>query len=117
MFLSILAQSASPSASASPSGSSGTTGLLFLLPLLLIFYFLLIRPQSKARKQQMQLISSVEVGDEIETAGGLYGTVRRMDETTMWIEFSPGNTVKVARAAVRRKVVSEPPASANGTTE
>jgi preprotein translocase subunit YajC len=112
MFLTILAQSPAGSPSASPQNGLG--GLLFFLPIIAIAYFLMIRPQSRARKQQVMLVTSIEIGDEIETAGGLYGTVRRMDETAMWIEFSPGNTVKVARAAVRRKILPDPP-SETGT--
>jgi len=111
MFLSILAQTGSTSPSASSGGGLGSIAVL--LPLIAVFYFLMIRPQSRARKQQASLVQSIAVGDEIETAGGLYGTVRRMDDTTMLIEFSPGNAVKVARGAVRRKVITDL-ASENG---
>ena len=94
---------------AAQSGSSGggAAGLLILLPLILVFYFFMIRPQRQRMRQHSQVISSIESGDEVETIGGIYGTIREVHDDTFSIEISPGTTVRVSRGAVRRKVVEE----------
>ena len=80
---------------------------IFILLLLLAFWLLLIRPAQRRQKQQQQLLASVEVGDEIVTAGGLYGTVKALEEDELRVEIAPGVEVRIARRAVAG-VVSEP---------
>ena len=82
-------------------------GYIFILLLLLAFWLLLIRPAQRRQKQQQQLLSSVELGDEIVTAGGLYGTVTALEDDELRLEIAPGVEVRVARRAVAG-VMSEP---------
>lgn len=85
-------------------------GILGFLPILLIFgamYFLMIRPQRNRQRQYMELLRSLEVGDEVETVAGIFATIRRLDDDNAWVEIAPGITVKMARAGIRRKVVTE----------
>ena len=82
-------------------------GYIFILLLLLAFWLLLIRPARQRQKQQQQLLASVQVGDEIVTAGGLYGTVAALEDDEVRLEIAPGVEVRVARRAVAG-VVSEP---------
>jgi preprotein translocase subunit YajC len=82
----------------------------FLLPLILmggIFYFLLIRPQQKRTRQQRDLLSNIEVGDEVLTIGGIFGVVRDIDEETVTVEISPGTQVKLVRNGIARKLEEE----------
>lgn len=84
--------------------------LVSLLPILLIFgamYFLMIRPQRNRQRQYMELLRSLEVGDEVETVGGIFGTIRRLDDDNAWVEIASGTTVKMTRAGIRRKVITE----------
>jgi len=77
--------------------------LFSFLPLILIvvaMYFLLIRPNSKRRREQMELQSRLAPGDEVRTAGGLYGTVVSTDDESVTIEASPGVELRFARAAI-----------------
>ena len=86
--------------------SSGALGLL--LPLLLmggIFYFLLIRPQQRQRRKQAALLQSLEVGDEVQTIGGMFGTIRSLDDDRAIIEIAPGVEVSFLRGAIARKLV------------
>jgi preprotein translocase subunit YajC len=76
-------------------------------PLILLFYFMLIRPQRNRARQHQTLLQTLRVGDEVETIAGIFGTIRRMDEDTVWVEISAGTTVKMSRGAIRRKVVEE----------
>ena len=57
-----------------------------LLPFILIFYFLLIRPQKKQQKQISDMLSSLKKGDEIVTVGGIVGTIVRIKDNDIIIE-------------------------------
>jgi preprotein translocase subunit YajC len=69
-------------------------------------YFLMIRPQSKKRREATTMQSSLGPGDEIVTIGGLYGTVTDVDDETVTLEISPGVTARYARQAVGRVLTS-----------
>ena len=119
MFLTILAQSVTPSTSASPS--SGTSGLLSFLPLILIFglfYAFMIRPQRQRQRRQQALLQELSVGDEVQTAAGMFGTIVQLSDEFAWVELAPGMTIKMLRRAVIGKTgpVEEGQAEA-GTTE
>lgn len=77
-------------------------GLLavYVVGFIAIFYFLAIRPQQKQRKSHEQLVSSVKRGDKVVTIGGLYGTVKRVEEGLIVMEVSKGVEVKLARRAI-----------------
>jgi preprotein translocase subunit YajC len=82
-----------------------------LLPLVLLaamMWLLLIRPQQQRVRRQQALLGSLEVGDEVITAGGLIGRIVRLDDERMDIELAPGVVVPVVRAAVSARL-SEPP--------
>jgi preprotein translocase subunit YajC len=85
------------------------SGLLSLLPIVAIvvlMYFLLIRPQNKRRREALELQSRIGVGDEIQTTSGLYGTVVEMDDESVTLEASPGVKLRFVRGAVGRVVTS-----------
>ncbi len=80
---------------------------VFILLLLGALWLLLIRPAQRRQKQQKELLSQVEVGDEIVTAGGLYGTVKEVHDDEVRLEIAPAVEVRLARRAIGG-VVSEP---------
>jgi preprotein translocase subunit YajC len=87
--------------------TTNTNPLVTFLPLILIgvvFYFLLIRPQQRRARAQRELIQSVDVGDEVVTIGGIYGTVRAVDDDAISVEVSPGTTLRFVRSAIARKL-------------
>jgi preprotein translocase subunit YajC len=97
---------------AQAGGSEGGSTLGLLVPLVLmgvLFYFLLIRPQQRRARAQRDLISSVEVGDEIMTAGGILGTVTAMDDEDelLTVEIAPGTRIRVVKRAVSQRFVEE----------
>jgi preprotein translocase subunit YajC len=75
-------------------------GYLLILFLLLALWLLLIRPAQRRQKQQQALLASIEVGDEIVTAGGLYGTVKALQDDEVRVEIAPEIEVRIARRAV-----------------
>jgi preprotein translocase subunit YajC len=65
----------------------------------LLFYFLLIRPQSKARKQMEERLSKLKAGDEVLLTSGLYATIDRVEEKNIYLKLG-GTIVKARRNAV-----------------
>ena len=75
--------------------------LVVIVAMFALLWLLLIRPQAKRKLAQQRLLSSVEVGDEILTAGGLYGHVRALGNADeLEVEIAPGTLVRIARRAV-----------------
>ena len=95
-------------AAAAPPPSTGIVGLL--VPLVLmggVFYFLLIRPQQKRMRAQKEMISELEVGEEVLTIGGIYGTIREVDEDDLILEVAPGQTLRIVKSAISRRLSEE----------
>ncbi len=95
---------AAPASDAAAAGG-GLYLLMNLLPLVLIFvvfYFLLIRPQRKRDKEIQKMRSSLEVGDEVITSGGIIGRVVSLREDTLVIETgSDRSKIRIQRWAVQ----------------
>ncbi|HEX2047299.1 MAG TPA: preprotein translocase subunit YajC [Acidimicrobiales bacterium] len=78
-----------------------------LLALLITFglmWVLLILPQQRRMRQHQEVIASLEVGDEVVTAGGVYGTITSVDEDTLAVEVAPGVVLRVLRNAVSQRI-------------
>ena len=78
-------------------------GLLGMLPLLLIFvlfYFMLIRPQTKRAKEHKNMVEAMSKGDEIVTNGGLLGRVTEVGESFLTVRIADGVEVKVQKQSV-----------------
>jgi preprotein translocase subunit YajC len=87
-------------------------GLLVFAPLILmgvVFYFLLIRPQQRRSRQQQALLRSVEVGDEIVTTAGVFGTITDIDEDddVITVEIAPGTQVRMLRGGIGRRLTED----------
>jgi len=81
-------------------GSSGLTMLIVQFgAIIAIFYFLLIRPQSQARKKHAQLLANLKKGDEVVTAGGIIGKVRDIKDNRITVESGQSQLV-VERARI-----------------
>jgi preprotein translocase subunit YajC len=68
--------------------------------IILIFYFMIIRPQQKRTKERQKLIESMKKGDKVITSGGMYGTVAGLDEKTVLVEIADKIKVKLDRSAI-----------------
>ncbi|MGI8776471.1 MAG: preprotein translocase subunit YajC [Acidimicrobiales bacterium] len=77
--------------------------LLFLVPLALL-WVLFVRPQQRRMRQAQAMVATLDVGDEIITTGGIYGTVTDTDDTSLWVEIAPDVVVRVMRGAVAQQV-------------
>jgi preprotein translocase subunit YajC len=77
--------------------------LMSFLPLIFIFvvfYFLLIRPQSKKAKEHKQMVEALAKGDEVVTNGGLLGRISKVGDNFIELDITEGVTVKVQRNAI-----------------
>lgn len=81
-------------------GRPGYEGIIMLVIMFAIFYFLLIRPQQKRAKQHKELIDALKVGDSVVTAGGIHGKVSAVQDTVVMLEVATGVKVKVNRSSV-----------------
>jgi len=91
---------------AAEQSSSGVVNLLLLLAIPLVFYFLLIRPQSKRRKEQLQMQSSLKPGVRVMTTSGMFATVTAVDDDGVVLEIAPGVEARFVKQAVMQ-IVSE----------
>ena len=77
--------------------------LLQLAPfalILVVFYFLLVRPQQQKARETEEMLSSLRVNDEVVTAGGLHGRIVKLSEKVLTIEIAPKVQVRIDRSAV-----------------
>ena len=79
--------------------------LVQFLPFILIFvifYFLLIRPQQKQRKQHQQLLDNLKIGDKVVTASGIYASVIKLGDERVTLEIAPKVNVQIDRIQIAR---------------
>ena len=81
-------------------GDAGLINLLFLGGFVVIFYFLLWRPQSKRRKEHQTLMSSLSKGDEVVTAGGLVGQVNKVEDDFIKVQVAGNVELRIQKSAV-----------------
>lgn len=92
-------------------GQGGQQGFGMFIPLILlfaIFYFLLIRPQQKRQREQKDLLASLRKGDQVITAGGLYGKITGLTDSVVTLEITEKVRVKVARSQISTKLATQP---------
>jgi len=75
-------------------------GILFLPILILIMYFLLIRPQQTRAKEHRQLLANIDVGDDVVTAAGIYGRVSDVDGETLFLQVTDNVELKITKESV-----------------
>ncbi len=83
-----------------PTNPMGSMWVMLLL-MFVIMYFLIIRPQSKQRKEQAARVASLSKGDKIISIGGLHGTVHHISKTTVTVKLSEGVFVPFEKDAIR----------------
>jgi preprotein translocase subunit YajC len=91
----------------SSSGSGLFTLLIFLVPVALLFVFM--RNQQKRMRQQQALQQSAEVGDDVLTTAGIFGTIvdEDEDEGTVTVEIAPGTRIRMVRSGIARRLTED----------
>lgn len=83
-----------------PAGGADWFSFVFLGGFVLIFYFLLIRPQNKRRKEHQELVSSLNKGDEIVTAGGIVGLINKVEDDFVKIQVGEAVEMRIQKSAI-----------------
>ncbi len=92
---------------AQEGGRSGGGGIASLLPLIVlvgVFWFMIMRPQQRRAKEQRTLLSNVKQGDKVVAAGGIVGTVRRVDDDILSLQVADNVVIKVDKGSVSKRL-------------
>lgn len=95
-----LISTAAAQAAGSPAQPNALMQFLPLVLIFVVFYFLLIRPQTKRAKEHRAMVAALEVGAEVATNGGILGKVTEVGEQFITIEVAAGVNIKLQRHAV-----------------
>ena len=99
---------ANAAAQAAPGGAQGASTMTsFVLPMVfmvVIFYFLLIRPQQKKAKEHKALLEALKKGDQVITAGGIHGKITSVDENVVTLEIATGVNIKINKGYIANVV-------------
>jgi preprotein translocase subunit YajC len=102
-LLSIMLQAAPAAAATDKAGGlmgPGTQQILFLVLIFVVFYFFMIRPQTKRQKEIKKQRESMKPGDPVVTSGGIYGKVKDIKDTTVTVEIADNVRIKVDKNSV-----------------
>lgn len=95
----ILLQTA-PAASTTGAQQNGWSFWVMMIAIFVIFYFFMIRPQQKKQKELQAQRNAIKKGDKVVTAGGIYGIIKDVNETTFMMEISKDVVIKVDKGSV-----------------
>lgn len=82
------------------AGGADFSGIIMIVALFAIMYFLMIRPQQKKQKEIKKFREGLSKGDKIITAGGIYGTIKEINDTNMLISIDNNVTVRIDKGSV-----------------
>jgi preprotein translocase subunit YajC len=99
-LLSVLFSASAMAQPVQPEGPSALMQLIFFGGFILIFYFLMWRPQSKRAKEHRNLVSALSKGDEVITNGGIAGKITKVSEDFVALEIAEGVELKVQKVAI-----------------
>ena len=99
LISSAFAQTA-PAAAAGGDLMSSLQGMLPLVLMFVVLYFVMIRPQMKRQKELRNMLEALAVGDEVVTVGGLMGKVTTLKDPYVTVELLPGTEVKMQKNAI-----------------
>jgi len=90
--------------SAHAAGQQEPSIIGFLLPIfiLVLMYFILIRPQSKKLKEHKKMVAALQVGDEIATSGGIYGKITKLTDSYAMLKISNNTEIKLQRNSINQ---------------
>lgn len=100
----LISEAHAQAAGAAPSGAGGMSQILVLVVFVVVFYFLLIRPQQKRAKEHQAMLSKLEAGNEVVTAGGILGRVIEIEDGFVTVEIATNVRIKVQKAQISQLV-------------
>ncbi len=120
-FMMFLQQAAAPAAGAAPAGDAGMGSLLanLMLPIgmIVIFYFLLIRPQNNRMKKHRAMLAAMKKGDKVVTQGGIIGRIFSLNDEEIVLDTGEGGKLRIARGMIVDVKNPTAPAPANDSKQ
>lgn len=92
-------------AAAAPAGQNGWSSILMIVLMFVVIYFFMIRPQQKRQKEIKKFRESIKSGDKVITAGGIYGKVKDVKETTITLEIADNVRITIDKNSVYANAV------------
>lgn len=87
--------------------NSWTGTIVYFVFIFAVFYFILIRPQQKRQKQHKELITSLKVNDDVITAGGIFGSITRVKDNSVWLKVADKVEIEVLKSSVSTRQSGE----------
>jgi preprotein translocase subunit YajC len=84
-------------------GGANVMNLVFIVGMVAVFYFFMIRPQQKKQKEQKNFLESLKRGDKVVTVGGMHGTVLSIDGNVVLLEADQGVKIKYEKSAISQE--------------
>jgi len=106
----IMIQSVIAMAPAEGEGPGGPLGnpLFLIIMIFVLFYFILYRPEKKRKQEREAMLKNLNRGDEVITAGGVYGKITALTDKTVTVEVAPNTRLKVSRQHVSKAATENP---------
>lgn len=83
-----------------PPGCGGPEQIILMLGMLVLFYFLLIRPQQKRMKAHKAMVEGLKRGDNVITSGGIYGRISAIEGNVLTVEIAKGTNIRILKSYV-----------------
>jgi preprotein translocase subunit YajC len=96
----LLQAGGSTSGGTQPGGSMGIMSFVPFVAIILIFYFLIIRPQNKKQKETQKMLAALKKGDKIVTIGGIHGIIHSVKESTVVVKVDGDTKLEFSRSAI-----------------
>lgn len=121
MAVALLAEAEAPAAGTQPAAGGGMFSMLpLMLMLVVLFYFMILRPQKSEQSKRANMLANLKKTDRVVTVGGLYGVVtnvdRDADEITLKVDESTNTKVRVTFSAIARVLDDKSPASTSSNS-
>ena len=81
-------------------GGNSWSGMLMIIAMVVVFYFFMIRPQQKRQKEIKKFRDGISTGDQVVTAGGIYGKVRKLKENVVSLEIANNVIINIDRGSI-----------------
>lgn len=104
LFLLILFVAQACTTTTEEGGGGGFGGFLPLIIILALLWLVLLRPQQKRAKNRREMLSRLEVGDEVVMSSGVYGRIASFDEQTVFVDIADNVRVKVTRDSIAERI-------------
>ena len=89
-----------PAEGGEEQGSNLFTLIIFMAAIFGFFYFFMIRPQRKKQKDHQALVEELRKGDQVITAGGIYGQIESLNDESIVLKLESGSTIRLSRSSV-----------------